>query len=517
MNNVPRQHSPEEIHTIFSRLNPRDVEQFYRNYQLWLMQQQISSLETRIMGLQQQIVENDTHLQQLHPSPIALAALAQLQANGVNDIDLLDRMLERGETWLDQTMQRLAYCEKFEFISDNYTEWCKHALEGAYDWIDSVQDSSSPASLDEEVVPTETPVVSMDNAPAEEITEEMLLEKLMSDEADEADSWQETTLKRPSVKLAQTEETTTPHSAEVPDAAMEEAKSSEINQPPAPLPEEPVPAEMDASATILAAEISQVETNTGAEQAAASVVPSLGEQTQDTLAAAPVEGIQDIAADSRVEAQPDITKYPSDEENQEAPEPIPTERERNASSSDKLAAVAEDRPLVETAPFAPSRIVTAPTDYSTIAEQIESTPTQADSSIEQVQSSDMQGHKDSEEPGIIETAQETQESIDGIFIESAPEDAHADEPTDFAGTGEEVILTENSEGTGAEADTVSGPTQGRLSIEQQNTTPVSTQEEHAAVEIPTDERIPDRSYQGEPPLQRKRGFFQRIFSIFRSH
>ncbi|MFL5628763.1 MAG: hypothetical protein ACJ788_24545, partial [Ktedonobacteraceae bacterium] len=308
MNHGPRQHSPEEIHAIFSRLNVGDVEQFYRNYQLWLMQQQLSYLQTRIMVLQQQIAENDTHLQQLHPSPIALAALAQLQANGVNDIDLLDRMLERGEVWLDQAMQRLAYCEKFEFISDNYTEWCKHALDGAYDWIDSVQSSRSAASADEEVLPTETPLVSVDDAPAsgEEITEEMLLEKLMSDEADETDPWQETTIKRPTVKLAQTEETTIAQALEVADAAMEEAKLSEINEAPVTPAEEPALTEMGASATILAAESSGVETNTGAEQAAASVVSAMEEHTQDTLAAPAVEDIQDILANSQVETTLDI-------------------------------------------------------------------------------------------------------------------------------------------------------------------------------------------------------------------
>jgi hypothetical protein len=176
----------EEISALFSMLDPRDVEQFYRAYQLWSLQRQISQLQTLIASHQRQLAQNAARLQELHPSPIALAALAQLQANGVNDIDLLERMLERGEDWLDRTMQRLAYCEKSALISDNFSEWCEHALEGAYDWIDSLQDNPAPS---EDVPPAEASShvesIAAAAAPGEQITEAMLLQKLMSDGADE--------------------------------------------------------------------------------------------------------------------------------------------------------------------------------------------------------------------------------------------------------------------------------------------------------------------------------------------
>ena len=93
-------------------------------------------------------------LEQVHPSALALATLARLQAHGVSDITVLDRMLERGEEWLNRTMQRLEYCEKIDVISDGYTKWCEHALEGAYDWIDSMQEQEAVHSAPDELPPS---------------------------------------------------------------------------------------------------------------------------------------------------------------------------------------------------------------------------------------------------------------------------------------------------------------------------------------------------------------------------
>ena len=112
MNDRAHQHSAEEISALFSALKPRDVEQFFGEYQSWFLQQQINQLQGTINALQQQLAQNTARLQELQPSAIASSTLAQLQAHGVNDIDLLDRLLERGEDWLDRTMQRLEYCEK---------------------------------------------------------------------------------------------------------------------------------------------------------------------------------------------------------------------------------------------------------------------------------------------------------------------------------------------------------------------------------------------------------------------
>ena len=90
--------------------------------------------------LEQQIVENEALLKAVSPSVIALAALSQFRASGVDDIDLLDSMLERGDEWLDHTLQLFERCERMDMLQGNATQWCTHALEGAYDWIESMGD-----------------------------------------------------------------------------------------------------------------------------------------------------------------------------------------------------------------------------------------------------------------------------------------------------------------------------------------------------------------------------------------
>lgn len=109
-------------------------------------------------------------MEQVRPSPIALASLAQLQASGVNDSDLLDKMLERGEDWLDHTLQLLRHCEELDVIGGNYTQWCENALEDAYDWIESVNER-------ENILVAEDTQSKVDAA-----TEEQFLQKLMSEE-----------------------------------------------------------------------------------------------------------------------------------------------------------------------------------------------------------------------------------------------------------------------------------------------------------------------------------------------
>jgi hypothetical protein len=182
----PQKRSPDEINRIFAQLDQQDVEQFYAGYQHWTLQEQIKELQTRISDIQAQIVYHHTEMQRLSPTPIALASLARLQSNGVNDTDLLDRMFERGEEWLDQAMQRLAYCEQMNFIHDeNYTEWCEHALEGAYDWISSIQlyEVSAPPLFPEAESQETKSDADSDELP--QPTEEMLLHKLMSEDAPE--------------------------------------------------------------------------------------------------------------------------------------------------------------------------------------------------------------------------------------------------------------------------------------------------------------------------------------------
>jgi hypothetical protein len=185
---IPQKRSPEEIQQIFAQLDPHAVEQFYAGYQLWALQKQLHELQTRIENVQSQMKFHHEEMQRLSPTPIALASLALLQSHGVNDPDLLDRMLERGEEWLDSTMQRLVYCEQMNFIQDdNYTQWCELALEGAYDWISSIQlhDVSAPPLFPEAEISEGQDTTSAELLPP---TEEMLLHKLMSEDAPEAET-----------------------------------------------------------------------------------------------------------------------------------------------------------------------------------------------------------------------------------------------------------------------------------------------------------------------------------------
>ncbi|HLX41353.1 MAG TPA: hypothetical protein VKR42_12530, partial [Ktedonobacteraceae bacterium] len=188
--------SLEQLNALFEQLNPLDVEQFYTAYQLWSTRQRIQTLQAQIEDIQLDIVENAERLEQVHPSALALATLARLQSNGVSNVDVLDRMLERGEEWLDRTMQRLEYCEKLDVISGDYTKWCELALEGAYDWIDSMlgQDavdvailppalSATPVSADHESLKIDA--THENGEPASAIMEELFLQKLMSDDREE--------------------------------------------------------------------------------------------------------------------------------------------------------------------------------------------------------------------------------------------------------------------------------------------------------------------------------------------
>ncbi len=173
MSHKPERQFPDDLSQVYSRLNQLDVEQFYTGYQWWITHRRINVLQEEIDTLRLQIDENAQYMQHARPPAVALATLARLQANGVDDLDLLDRMLEQGEEWLDLIMQRLDYCEQLDFIHDNYTQWCEHALEGAYDWIDSMRD----AEVDTSPPPETTSDI--------EATEELLLRKLTSEEEGE--------------------------------------------------------------------------------------------------------------------------------------------------------------------------------------------------------------------------------------------------------------------------------------------------------------------------------------------
>jgi hypothetical protein len=212
VNNTSPQHITENMGAIFAQLNEQEVEEFYIGYQSWTLQRQIEILQTRRGAFRKQISENTERIQEVQPTAIELATLARLQSNGVNDVDLLDRMLERGESWLDRTMQRLDYFEQLDdFISDDYTQWCQHALEGAYDWIDTVVDGIVPSQLS-----TVTTSNMMEDVKEEELiaaTEELFLQKISTDE-DEA-LMQAMTMKRSAIPIAHPSESLPP-SEEIP-------------------------------------------------------------------------------------------------------------------------------------------------------------------------------------------------------------------------------------------------------------------------------------------------------------
>lgn len=262
MNSTSPQSNSSSIDTIFGQLNQRDVEEFNTGYHGWNLRQQISALQFRIGNLHQQIAENAQRMQEVQPSAIALATLARLQSNGVNDIDLLDRMLEQGELWLDRTMQRLEYFEQLnDFISDDYTQWCQLALEGAYDWIDSMLDGSPPSSSAVEASSKEEELT--------EATEELFLQKLSSDEIEDESSRLETTLKRPAI--------TTAHPSE----PLPPSEDISIAQEIAPLVEEASPAQEEnfledvtpASPLPVEADLTQEHGEADVTQAPGKVLP----------------------------------------------------------------------------------------------------------------------------------------------------------------------------------------------------------------------------------------------------
>ncbi len=190
---------PHQLNTVFAQLTPQSVEEFYATYQQWQLQQRIIELRQRLQAVREQQAHIQQRLQETRPSAVALAALARLQSNGVSDLALLDAMLERGENWLDQTMQRLDYFEQFDdFIGDDYTKWCQGALEGAFDWIDTLRESATQgASTQLETPPAEQPPNDEDAGNVEAL----LLQRLASEDEQDDLSWQEaTTFKQPAIK-----------------------------------------------------------------------------------------------------------------------------------------------------------------------------------------------------------------------------------------------------------------------------------------------------------------------------
>lgn len=195
-------HQSDHLHTLFTRLHPQEVEGFYRSYQQWLLQQRIQAVQAQIAVLHLRISENTRELTAVEPSSTAQTVLARLYMHGVQNVDLLDRLLEHDDAWLDHTIELLELCEFLGFIQDNYTQWCEFALEGAYDWITSMdiiqqdKQSNQPDSKIPTPFVTLTNHISTESETLPQVTEEELLQKLMSEDDD-------ATVKRPAIKLSE--------------------------------------------------------------------------------------------------------------------------------------------------------------------------------------------------------------------------------------------------------------------------------------------------------------------------
>jgi hypothetical protein len=187
----------ERMAEVFARLPEQAIEQFYAQYQLWLLRRRVPLLQKQIEAIDEHLAANQQVMRSLQPSAIALAVLARLQANGVSTIELLDLLLSRGEDWLDRMMQRLDYCEQVrDFIQGDYTQWCYRSLDGAYDWIDTLLGSVDGDEEPRQAVEGES-----------EATEELLLRKLRLDDEDEM---LEVTFREPVTRSAEDNETAEP-------------------------------------------------------------------------------------------------------------------------------------------------------------------------------------------------------------------------------------------------------------------------------------------------------------------
>ncbi len=183
---LPEKQFPEPLAHLFSQLRPADVEQFANAYQIWTLYKQVDLLSLQITQTRQELQANEELLHLVQPTALALSTLAQMQALGVSDIDLLDRLHARGEAWLDHAMQLLEHCERMDLIQGDYTQWCEHALEGAYDWLSSINeaDLTSAENSAEQVEQPEE--IKQEQAEVQEESygeqiETLLLRKLLSE------------------------------------------------------------------------------------------------------------------------------------------------------------------------------------------------------------------------------------------------------------------------------------------------------------------------------------------------
>ncbi|HEY7122404.1 MAG TPA: hypothetical protein VH540_00510 [Ktedonobacterales bacterium] len=129
--------STTTVTQLYERIPLEAMQQVADSYIAWYVQKVTQDLDAKIAALRSELEQNDKEEAQLKPSAAELDAMRRLQNNNVTTIELLDRLMGKGEEWLVLTMHRLDYFERAGLAPHDYPGWCEHALGGAYDWIDA--------------------------------------------------------------------------------------------------------------------------------------------------------------------------------------------------------------------------------------------------------------------------------------------------------------------------------------------------------------------------------------------
>ncbi len=168
---------PSVVTRLYAMIPLEAMQQVSDSYMAWYVDRETRSLDEKIAKLRSDLRENDSQEESFRPSASELNAIERLQRDGVNSMDLLDRMVEQGEEWLILTMHRLDHFEKTGLAPKDYSTWCEHALGGAYDWIDHDRLGAAP----------KTPTTSNPSAPAQSATRQPTAPNMPS-----SGSWQNT-------------------------------------------------------------------------------------------------------------------------------------------------------------------------------------------------------------------------------------------------------------------------------------------------------------------------------------
>ena len=127
---------PTVITKIYEQIPLEAMQQVSDSYMAWYVDRVTRQLDDTMSSLRSELRDNDQKETSFRPSPQELESIERLQRSGVTGVDLLDRMVEQGDEWLNVTMRRLDHFERTGLAPKDYSTWCEHALSGAYDWID---------------------------------------------------------------------------------------------------------------------------------------------------------------------------------------------------------------------------------------------------------------------------------------------------------------------------------------------------------------------------------------------